>query len=103
VIYFIGGNRDTCVRTQAEVELCRVACALKRFQLRNGRYPESLDELRPALLPAIPADRIDGQLLRYRRTDDGLVLYSVGEDRHDDDGDDTKDIAWRVPTAKRSE
>jgi hypothetical protein len=102
-IYNFGGNRDVCVQKQAEVDLCRVACALRRFQLRTGIYSQTLDELVPALLPAIPADRFDGQLLRYRRTDDGLVLYSIGEDRHDDGGDDAKDLVWRVPTAKRSE
>ncbi len=72
---------------QAQVDLARVACALERFRLAHGNYPESLDALAPQFIEKVPHDIINGQPLHYRRTDDGqFVLYSVGWDEKDDGG-----------------
>jgi hypothetical protein len=48
--------------------------------------PDQLSELVQDYLPAVPIDPFDGQPIRYRRTDDGFLLYSVGADRTDDGG-----------------
>ena len=40
-----------------------------------------------AVLDGVPADPIDGAPLRYKRTADGVVIYSIGNDRKDDGGD----------------
>lgn len=68
-----------------------------------------LDALAPQLIAKIPHDIVNGQPLRYRRTDDGqFVLYSVGWDETDDGGTfgltkngavdrDTGDWVWRYP------
>lgn len=61
-----------------------VAIALEMYRRRYDRWPASLDELVPHLLPDVPRDRFDGQPLRYRVTDAGPVLYSVGTNREDD-------------------
>lgn len=53
---------------------------------RHGTYPDSLSKLTPHLLPTIPIDRFDGQPLKYRLTESGPILYSVGCDRTDDGG-----------------
>jgi len=72
---------------QAQVDLARVACALERFRLARGNYPETLDALAPQFIEKLPHDIINGQPLHYRRTDDGqFVLYSVGWDEKDDGG-----------------
>jgi hypothetical protein len=64
-----------------------VACALERYHLAHGEYPESLDTLAPQFVTKIPHDIINGQPLHYRRTDDGrFVLYSIGWDEKDDGG-----------------
>jgi len=64
-----------------------VACALERFQLANGRYPEKLDALTPGFLDKIPHDVISGDPLKYRRSADGrFILYSVGWNEKDDGG-----------------
>jgi hypothetical protein len=34
----------------------------------------------------VPTDPFDGRPLRYRRLADGVVVYSVGDDRADDGG-----------------
>ncbi len=73
---------------QASVDLARVACALERFRLAKGSYPESLDALAPQFLKQVPHDLINGQPLKYRRTDDGrFILYSVGWNKTDDGGE----------------
>ncbi|HZJ17582.1 MAG TPA: hypothetical protein VFD27_21190 [Chthoniobacteraceae bacterium] len=96
VVYMICGNFDICRWTQTNVDLTLVACALERFRLRNGEYPNELRELVPGTLSKLPRDRFDGQALRYRRTDhEQVVLYSVGGDCRDDGGDDAKDVVWR--------
>jgi hypothetical protein len=56
-----------------------VACALERYHLSQGQYPESLDRLVPRFIDNLPHDIINGQPLHYRLTDNGqFVLYSVG-------------------------
>ena len=67
--------------------MARVACALERYRLAHGEYPETLDALAPQFIEKLPHDIINGQPLHYRRTDDGqFVLYSVGWNETDDGG-----------------
>ena len=74
-------------RVQTSVDMARVACALERFRLTNGHWPDTLDALTPQLLEKIPADVIDGQPLRYRKNSDGgYVIYSIGWNEKDDGG-----------------
>jgi hypothetical protein len=62
------------------------AIAVERYRLVNERWPDRLDDLVPCYLGKIPTDPFDGQQLRYKRLDDGVVIYSVGADRTDDGG-----------------
>ena len=72
---------------QASIDLARVACALERYRLAHGEYPETLDALAPQFIAQLPHDIINGQPLHYRRTDDGqFILYSVGWNEKDDGG-----------------
>jgi hypothetical protein len=72
---------------QNAVNLARVAIALERYRLAQGRFPESLDVLAPQFMEKIPHDIINGQPLHYRRPEDGqFVLYSVGWNETDDGG-----------------
>jgi hypothetical protein len=72
---------------QTMVNEAEVACALERFHLAHGEYPETLDGLVPQFIEATPHDIIGGQPLHYRRTDDGkFLLYSIGWNETDDGG-----------------
>jgi hypothetical protein len=74
-------------RGQAGIDLARVACALERFRLAHGAYPEKLDALTPQFLARLPHDVINGQPIHYRRTDNGqVILYGVGWNETDDGG-----------------
>jgi hypothetical protein len=60
--------------------------AAERFRLHQGRWPGSLEELRPTYLQQILADPYDGRPLRFRRLPDGVLIYSVGPDGVDNGG-----------------
>jgi hypothetical protein len=70
--------------------LTLAAIAVKRYQLRHGHRPPSLEALVPEFLTVVPYDYMSGKALGYRLgTDGNYVLYSVGEDGKDDGGDPT--------------
>ena len=72
---------------QSGVDLAMVACALERYRLALGQYPEELAAPIPRLVTVLPHDIINGQPLKYRRTDNGrFILYSIGWNEKDDSG-----------------
>lgn len=72
---------------QNSVDMARVACALERFRLAQGEYPETLDVLSSKFIESLPPDVIGGKPLKYSRTDHGQFdLYSVGWNGVDDGG-----------------
>jgi len=76
------------MRMETERSLVLAAIALKRYQVRNGTYPDSLQALTPEYLQTVPIDYMDGLPVRYKLKPDGsFLLYSVGEDGKDDGGD----------------
>lgn len=74
-------------RSVGQARCVVVALACERYRQRTGRWPDALGALPPDLLAAVPLDPLDGQPLRFRRTADGVVVYTVGRDRRDDGGD----------------
>jgi hypothetical protein len=89
----IGPLTAATLSSNATEDGVRVVIAMERFRLGTGSWPRSLDELIPEFLPAVPQDGFDGQPLRYRLTEEGPVVYSVGFDRDDDGGRHTR-YAW---------
>jgi hypothetical protein len=94
------------IRTQVINRMSIVACALERYRVKHGVFPEILDALVPAFLPTPPMDPMNNQPFHYWRTDDGWYqFYSVGADGKDDGGffkakgsAPEKDWPWPVPT-----
>jgi hypothetical protein len=66
-------------RTTAVMRCAAVGIACERFRQQHNRWPDSLNELVPAFLPAIPLDPFDGQPLRYAKSKDTIAVYSVGK------------------------
>ncbi len=78
---------DKASAAQAGMDVVRTAIALERFKLAHGKYPASLDELVPALMPRVPLDPFSRKLLVYRATSDGrFLVYSLGPNGSDDHG-----------------
>lgn len=85
----VDGALMKALRAQSVIDLARVACALERYRLAQGQFPERLDALAPRYLGQLPLDLMNGQSLVYRRANDGQFrLYSVGANGIDDDGID---------------
>ena len=72
---------------QTLVNQAQIACALERYRLAHGEYPDTLDALAPQFKESIPHDIIGGQPMHYHPTVDGkFSLYSVGWDGKDHGG-----------------
>lgn len=64
----------------------QLAFALAAYRADNGKYPVKLEELVPKYLKSVPNDLFSGQPMIYRLTDNGYLLYSVGQNGKDDGG-----------------
>jgi len=73
-------------RGLASSSMADTAIAIEQFRRRHGRPPQSLDELVPEFLPAVPIDPFDGQPLRYATDPGGFRIYSIGGNAKDDGG-----------------
>ncbi|MEO7678662.1 MAG: hypothetical protein ABIV39_18055, partial [Verrucomicrobiota bacterium] len=72
---------------QSSTDMARIACALERYRLAHGSFPETLAAIAPQFLQKIPQDVINGKPLNYRLTENGqFILYSVGWNETDDGG-----------------
>jgi len=72
--------------TQTRLHETRIAIAVERFWQKHKQYPSSLKELFPQYIDTHLHDVMDGNPLRYRRTPNGFVLYSIGWNEKDDQG-----------------
>ena len=99
---------STC-QSVAQQRCCIVGLAAHRFYLRLGRFPGSINEIdstyydQGVSFEEIRADPFDGQRLRMNVRSGEIVVYSIGKNERDDQGqgfnvdhpgDD--DIAFRV-------
>ena len=72
---------------QAAIDIATLACALERYRLAHGQFPEKLDALTARFISRLPHDVVSGESLKFRRTQSGkFVLYSVGWNESDDGG-----------------
>ena len=71
---------------RCELDAAVTMLALREYERVHGSYPEALEALVPDFLPRLPIDYADRQPMRYVRTDDGYLLYSIGENGRDDGG-----------------
>lgn len=73
-------------RAIVKTDQLRLTYAISAYQRHHKRYPDSLDALTPNFIKTLPADRFASGPFRYRRTENGFVLYSVGDNGRDDGG-----------------
>jgi hypothetical protein len=71
---------ESAMRSQVILECAIAGIGVERFRLQHGRWPDTLDEVVAAkLLDKVPTDWFDGKPLRYRKTTDGVVVYSISQ------------------------
>lgn len=78
---------------QTQANLAIIACALERYSFKEGHYPETPAALVPAYVAVLPHDLIDGNPLRYRAAGRGYLLYSIGYNGTDDNGEVATQVA----------
>ncbi len=74
---------------QAQQSALEIVLAAQAFRRDTGAFPESLDQLVPEYLQAVPLDPCDlnGGRLHYRRDDPNrVIVWSIGMDGNDDGG-----------------
>ena len=77
-------------RVRTQFDLAITALAVERYRLAQGQLPESLTQLVPAFLPAVPKDYFSptgGPILYRPEADGNFVVYSVSRDMEDDGGE----------------
>ena len=75
-----------CELTRAKLKATAAGIAALRYRNDKGRWPETLEALAPKYLDKVPIDPLSGGSLMYKVLDDGIVIYSVGENGVDDGG-----------------
>jgi hypothetical protein len=74
-------------RQLAYARVTYTALAAERFRIEQGHWPESPAELVPKYLDAVPSDPFEAEAtIRYKQFEDGIVVYSVGENTTDEGG-----------------
>jgi hypothetical protein len=95
--------------------LGQVAFALAAYRAEHGAYPTQLAQLSPKHVAAVPEDPFANGPLRYKRTETGCIVYSIGPNGKDDGGashnfssddeasipPDADDVAIVMPWPKR--
>jgi hypothetical protein len=78
---------QTTARNQTMNDQALLACALERYRLARGKYPDTLAALLPDWSETIPHDLINGKAMKYQRVGDAsFLLYSLGWNGSDDGG-----------------
>ncbi len=104
---YFSSTVDKTIQFETARRVVLTAIALKRFQIKHGKWPETLGDLTPEFLRSVPIDPMDGKALKYHANADGtFLLYSSGKDGKDDGGDPThaasrtSSFSWQHPQAR---
>lgn len=73
-------------RAETSLLLLRLELALQEYRAHHGAYPQTLAELKPGTMAAVPLDPFGAVPPVYRRQGSGYLLYSLGPDGVDDGG-----------------
>lgn len=94
---------------QAELRLIQCDLAARIYRSDHGRWPDSLNELVPDYVQALPEDPYTQRPFVYRRAGDEMLLYSTGPDKTDNGGvrttrvrppPDGEDVTLEPPIAR---
>src|SRR5262249_37993743 len=80
----------------AMVRCTVTALAVERFRVKEQHWPNSLDEIMPNFLKAVPLGPYSGQPTSFRSTADGVTVFSPGPDGIG------QGAYWDLPMTQRS-
>ncbi len=91
--------RISFVRDKALRNLLLAEIGLQIYRKQKGKYPETLVALK-GILEEIPIDPFINEPLKYKRTEDGFLVYSVNDNLVDDGGEPGK-TSWGKDAVRR--
>lgn len=81
----LDGSLVLVAKAQNRVSQARIAIALERYRMANGRFPTFLEALSPEYLLRVPDDLVTQEPFRYLLSGpDHFTLWSIGWDERDD-------------------
>lgn len=75
------------VKVVALVRCTRLALRVEAHRSKEGRFPDSVEDLVQDQEPSLVQDPYSTKALRYRRERDGYLIYSLGPDFRDNRGE----------------
>lgn len=98
----IDGASVAEIKGATQTRLAIAALRLEQLHRREGTYPDSLDAVAKAFPDTDLTDPLSGKRIGHKQTDEGRILWSVGEDGKDNGGDDSErrdtrpDMVFRI-------
>jgi hypothetical protein len=89
---------SSAIQTGNMAGLCAVMVAAERYRHAKGSWPDSAEAIERALGIKLPLDPWLIAPYHLKRTEDGLIVYSVGSDHHDDGGMFGDPLSFRIKT-----
>jgi hypothetical protein len=84
---------------EAKIGLAQLALGLKIYKAEKGKYPDTLADLVPGILPELPKDPFTGKDFVYKGEAEGFLVYSLNENAKDEGGIEGMpfeyDLPWR--------
>ncbi len=74
----------------------QIALACKIYKNREGHFPENITTLIPDFLDKEPVDPFTGDPFIYKLQENGFIVYSVGSNEKDDEGEATFQVTKLV-------
>lgn len=71
---------------KVQLSVAQTGIAVQRWKIKHGKNPENLNQLVGEYLENLPTDPYDGKPLRYKVSNEGFMVYSIGENKIDDGG-----------------
>lgn len=96
----IGDALNRSYEFRAACRCARTMLAVEQYGSVHGAPPDSLSVLAPEFATTVPVDPFTGDPLKYQILVDGYQVYSVGKDRRDDGGNESRDVVFQVERSK---
>lgn len=78
--------KSTFVEPQIYTNLMQLSFTIGNSKVENGACPETLEEIKQKWEGIFPLDPYSGNELKYKKNNDGFIVYSVYKDCVDDGG-----------------
>ena len=82
----LGSPARECRPGRRARQAAQLGVAAEQYRLRHGKFPAQLDDWRPTSFRLCPLDPFDGKPMKMKRTEHGLIVYSIGPDMVDNGG-----------------